>query len=171
MRDIPRQSPLQVDQGRLLWDQMRWEIHDDVVKWKLFPRYWPFVRGTTGHWWVPLTKASDADLWYILWSASTNGWANNRDAGDLRRHRARYDVTIMTLRTTWREDRQAIEWTSFAFSQTDGNMQQISNNRQNTIFHQNHYHQNTYMCKSSHFGNWTTYSHHHMSLDIYDDCM
>ena len=27
--------------------------------------------------------------------AWTNGWANNRDAGDLRRHRAHYDVTVM----------------------------------------------------------------------------
>ena len=24
-----------------------------------------------------------------------NGWANNRDAGDLRRHRAQYDVNVM----------------------------------------------------------------------------
>ena len=22
----------------------------------------------TGHWWIPLTKASDAELWYFLWS-------------------------------------------------------------------------------------------------------
>ena len=27
--------------------------------------------------------------------AWTNGWANNREAGDLRRHRAHYDVTVM----------------------------------------------------------------------------
>ena len=26
----------------------------------------------------------------------TNGWANNRDAGDLRHHRAHYDVTVMS---------------------------------------------------------------------------
>ena len=25
----------------------------------------------------------------------TNGWVNNRDAGDLRRYRAYYDVTVM----------------------------------------------------------------------------
>ena len=24
---------------------------------------------TTGHRWIPLTKASDAELWYFLWSA------------------------------------------------------------------------------------------------------
>ena len=28
----------------------------------------------------------------------TNGWANNRDAGDLRRHGAHYDVTVMRTR-------------------------------------------------------------------------
>ena len=27
--------------------------------------------------------------------AWTNGWTNNRDAGDLRRHRVHYDVTVM----------------------------------------------------------------------------
>ena len=36
--------------------------YDDVIKWKHFPRYRPFVRETTGHRWIPLTKASDA-LW------------------------------------------------------------------------------------------------------------
>ena len=27
----------------------------------------------------------------------TNGWVNNRDAGDMRRYRAHYDVTVMEL--------------------------------------------------------------------------
>ena len=54
-------------------------IDDDVIKWKHFPRYWPyvweftgywpFVGEYTGHWWIPLTKASDAELWCFLWSA------------------------------------------------------------------------------------------------------
>ena len=36
--------------------------HDDAVKWKHFPRYWPFVRGF--HWSpvIPFTKASDTEL-------------------------------------------------------------------------------------------------------------
>ena len=42
--------------------------HDDVIKWKNFPRYWPFVRGT-GSRWIPRTKASDAELSCFLWSA------------------------------------------------------------------------------------------------------
>ena len=34
-----------------------------------FPRYWPFVRGIHRSRWIPRTKASDAELWCILWSA------------------------------------------------------------------------------------------------------
>ena len=34
--------------------------HDDVIKWKHFPRYWSFVRGI--HRPVP-------ELWYFLWCA------------------------------------------------------------------------------------------------------
>ena len=43
---------------------------DDVIKWNHFPRYWPFVREFTGPRWIPRTKASDAELWCFLWSAS-----------------------------------------------------------------------------------------------------
>ena len=42
-------------------------VYDNVIKWRLVPRYWPFVRGI--HRWIPLTKASDAKLWCSLWSA------------------------------------------------------------------------------------------------------
>ena len=45
---------------------------------------------------IHLTNASDAELSCFLWSApKTNGWANNRDVGDLRRHGAHCDVTLM----------------------------------------------------------------------------
>ena len=45
-------------------------IHDDIIKWKHFPRNWPFVRGIHRARWIPHTKASDAELWCFLWSAS-----------------------------------------------------------------------------------------------------
>ena len=49
----------------------------------------------TGPRWIPHTKASDAELWYFLseyfW---INGWENTREADDLRRYRAHYDVTV-----------------------------------------------------------------------------
>ena len=50
----------------------------------------------TSHRWIPLKKASYAELWYFfIICAWTNSWVNNRDAGDLRRHRANYDVIAM----------------------------------------------------------------------------
>ena len=44
-------------------------ISCDIIQWKHFLHYWPFVREFAGHWWIPLTKASDAELWSFLWSA------------------------------------------------------------------------------------------------------
>ena len=56
----------------------------------------PLCGEFTGPRWIPLTKASDAELSCFLWSAPwINGWVNNRDAGDLKRYRGHYDVTVM----------------------------------------------------------------------------
>ena len=56
----------------------------------------PLCGEFTGHRWIPLTKASDVELWCFLWSAPRiNGWVNNREAGDLRRHHAHNDVIVM----------------------------------------------------------------------------
>ena len=40
---------------------------DDIIKWKHFARYWPFI--TSGHRWIPLTKSTDAGRCCFLWSA------------------------------------------------------------------------------------------------------
>ena len=46
--------------------------------------------------WIPRTKASDAErLMFSLICVWINGWLNNREAGDLRRYRAHYDVIVM----------------------------------------------------------------------------
>ena len=52
----------------------------------------PLWGESIGHRWISLTKSSDADLWCFLWSS---GLGNNRDADDLRRCRAHYDVTVV----------------------------------------------------------------------------
>ena len=49
-------------------DQVIPLAHDDVIKWKHFPRYWSFVGEFTGHRWIPLTHASDAELWFFLFA-------------------------------------------------------------------------------------------------------
>ena len=68
-------------------------IHDDVIKWKPFPRYWFFVRGIHL---LPLNSPSKGQwrgaLMFSMICAWINGWVNNHQAGDLRRHRAHYDV-------------------------------------------------------------------------------
>ena len=69
-------------------------IHDDVIKWKHFPRYWPFVRGihrSPGH----RKDQSRGALMFSLICAWTNGWVNNREAGELRCHGAHYNVIVM----------------------------------------------------------------------------
>ena len=56
----------------------------------------PLRREFTSHWWIPLTKASDAELWCFPWSAPwINGWVNNCEPGDLRCYPAHYDIIVM----------------------------------------------------------------------------
>ena len=70
--------------------------HDDVIKWKRFPRYWLSVRGIhrspvnspfKGQWRRALS--------FSLICAWQNACVNNREAGDLRRHYAHYDIIAM----------------------------------------------------------------------------
>ena len=70
--------------------------HDDVIKWKHFPRYWPFVWGIHRS---PVNSPHKGQwrgaLMFTLICARINGWVNNREAGDLRRYRTHYDVIVM----------------------------------------------------------------------------
>ena len=50
-----------------------------------------------GQRWIPHTKAGDVELLFSLICAWINGWVNNCEAGDLRRHRAHYNATLMQL--------------------------------------------------------------------------
>ena len=72
-------------------------FHDDVIKWKHFPRCWPFVRGI--HRWSPVNSPHKVQwrgaLMFSLISTRIHDWVNNGEAGDLRRYRAHYDVTVM----------------------------------------------------------------------------
>ena len=73
-------------------------LHDDVIKWKHFPRYWPFVRGIDRS---PVNSPHKGQwrgaLMLTLIYARINDWVNNREAGDLRRNRAHYDVIVIIL--------------------------------------------------------------------------
>ena len=87
-RKEPRHRQREIDQ-----------IHDYVIKWKHFPRYWPFVRGIhrspvnsphKGQW-------RGASMFSLI-CAWIKGWVNHHEAGGVRRHRAHYYVTVMLPR-------------------------------------------------------------------------
>ena len=72
--------------------------HDDVIKWKHFPRYWPFVRGIHRS---PVNSPHKGQwrgaLMFTFIYTRINGWVNNCEAGNLRCNRAHYDVIVMNL--------------------------------------------------------------------------
>ena len=68
------------------------EKHDDVIKWKHFPRYWPFDGEFTGD---PHKGQWRGALMCSLICAWINAWVNNDETGDLRCHCAHYDITVM----------------------------------------------------------------------------
>ena len=76
--------------------------HDDVIKWKHFPRYWPFARGIHRS---PVNSSHKGQwrgaLMFTLICARIKGWVNIREAG--KRYRGHYDVTVMErLSMPWR---------------------------------------------------------------------
>ena len=71
------------------------KYNDDVIKWKHFPRDWPFVRGIHRS---PVKSLHNAQwcgaLVFSLICAWINACVHSREAGDLRRHRVNYDVNV-----------------------------------------------------------------------------
>ena len=71
-------------------------MYDDVIKCKHFPCYWPFVLGIHRS---PVNSPHKGQwrraLMFSLICAWINGWVNNREDGELRRHHAQYDVIVM----------------------------------------------------------------------------
>ena len=63
---------------------------------EIFPRHWPFVRGIHRSPVNSLHKGQwRGSLIIILIWARMDAWVNNRKAGDLRRHYAHNDATVM----------------------------------------------------------------------------
>ena len=58
--------------------------------------YWPFVQGIH---WLPVNSPHKGQwcgaLMFSLICVWMSGWVNNGEAGDMRCHRAHYDVTVM----------------------------------------------------------------------------
>ena len=86
--------------GCLLW-KLSWWLH----QMEHFPRNWPFVRGIhrsqvnsphKGQW--------RGALMFSLICVWILDWVNNREAGDLRRYHAHFDVIVMLK--TWNQNRK-----------------------------------------------------------------
>ena len=92
----------------LMKGRCRWyyrQYHDDVIKWKHFPRYWLFVRGIHRS---PMNSPHKGQwrgaLMFSFIFVRTSSWVNNREAGGLRRHRAHYDVILMLpMALSWKK--------------------------------------------------------------------
>ena len=94
--------------------------HDDIIKWKHFPRYWPFVQQMHRS---PVNSPHKGQwcriLMFSLICTWINSWVNNCD--DLRHHHAHYDVTVMhclsmapSILTDWDRDKMANILTTFS---------------------------------------------------------
>ena len=75
----------------------------------------------TGHLWRGIHRSPvnspHKDQWrgalmFSLICVWINGWVNNREAGDLRRYRAHYDVTVMGFVMWWLRTRVAHDFTT-----------------------------------------------------------
>ena len=69
-------------------------FHDDIIKWKHFPLYWPFVRR------IHLVNSPHKGQWhralmFSLICVWLNGWINNCE---LTRYHAHYDVTVICFK-------------------------------------------------------------------------
>ena len=75
-----------------------WDSFDDVIKWKYFPRHWPFVQGIHQS---PVNSPHKGQwrgaLMFSVICAWTSSLTNNGDAADLRHHRI-HDDAIVTMR-------------------------------------------------------------------------
>ena len=90
-------STVNINERRSTFNSSRPSVaHDDVIKWKHFPRFWPFVRGIHRY---PVNSPHKGQwrgaLMFPFICVGINGWIYNREAGDLRRYCAHYDVSVM----------------------------------------------------------------------------
>ena len=89
--------------------------HDDVIKCKHVPRYWPFVRGIHRS---PVNSPHKGQwrgaLMFTLICAWINGWVNTREFGDWRRYGSHYEGTVMRKWTCWIQSRYGNGWLDIA---------------------------------------------------------
>ena len=71
--------------------------HEDIIKWKHFPRYWPFVRGINRSPVQSPHKGQWRGAWCFLWSAPKQKIEQTIKRRWFETHRDNYDTTAMIL--------------------------------------------------------------------------
>ena len=104
---------------RWLWCYINTFNHDDVIKWKHFLRYRPFVRGIHR---LPVNSPQKGQWRGVLMFSLICGWinarVNPREAGDVRRHGAHYDVNLMIFvhrYEGWKHVYYLLDWIKTVF--------------------------------------------------------
>ena len=101
-------------------------VYSDADQWKhKSSASLAFVRGIHRSRWIPHTKASEVPVnsphkgqWrgafmFSLICVWINGWVNNREAGELRRYRPHYDVTVMVITYAYSDPEHSNIWGVF----------------------------------------------------------
>ena len=91
--------------GSLACDQLRASpVHIEAVKNHLLRMMALLFRNPI---WITMMMSSNGNIFRVTGPVFSliciwiNGLVNNREAGELRRYRAHYDVTVMTTRVSW----------------------------------------------------------------------
>ena len=93
---VPHELCLLLALYRVLWGSVSISFKQIMMtssNGNIFPRYWPFVRGFH---WSPVNSPHKGQWRGALMFSWICVWINNREAGDLRRYRAHYDVIVMS---------------------------------------------------------------------------
>ena len=78
---------------------LKWHLHEYTMtssNGNIFRIAVPLCGEFVGHRWIPLKRPVAQSFYISLIYAWTNGWVSNRDAGDLKRDQADYDVSVMS---------------------------------------------------------------------------
>ena len=81
------------DKNKTVIDRIEYKEHKQETKiirhqMDTFLRYWPFCPGDS-----PITSGAELLTFSLIW-VWINCWVNSREAADLRRHPAHYDVIV-----------------------------------------------------------------------------
>ena len=112
-KSIIKSSKCKDKDSLLVLHQSDFFRHDDVIKWKHFPCYWPFARGIHRS---PVNSPHRGQwrgaLMLSLICVWLNDWVNNREVGDLRRWGVTHKNMLRAMATQMPINHERIAYTT-----------------------------------------------------------